>query len=172
MRWHQRAQAGGVAAYEITHGDHGWHPHAHCLMDSRWFSVSEPCPRIGSSAKTWKAAGKRSASELAQQWSLVMGRRGSIKVSRVWTRDGGIEQAVREVIKYATKGSDLAGLDIPIAPLIDEIDRTRLVTSWGSFYRHPACKRQRGGCTPCGCGCTEWLPEDVLNRQARGEHGY
>lgn len=172
MRWFKSAQRGGVAAVEITHGKNGWHPHIHALMDARWFSVREPCPRIGSAKTTWRAAGRRAAQEIAEVWSLACGRPGTVEVHRVWTRGDGIAGAVREVLKYSAKGSDLAAVDQPIAPLIDELDRSRLVVSWGSFYRHPACKRQRSAPAMCGCGCSDWLPEDVLARTSRGEHGW
>lgn len=86
-----------------------------------------------------------------------------MKVRRVWTsEDGGIGGAVAEVLKYSVKGSDLVDAPCPIGPLIDVLDRTRLVCSYGTFYGHAAAKRERATPSMCECGCTQWMPEDVI----------
>lgn len=173
LRWWKRAVRGGVVAYEVTKGANGWHPHAHALIDCRWLAVAETAPKVGANRDEWARKGKAAAKEVGEQWSLCLGRRGSVKVRRCWTdNSGGIGGAVAEVLKYSVKGSDLVAMEGDVSPLIDVLDRTRLVASWGSFYRHPAVKRQRSAPAMCTCGCTEWLPEDVLITISRGQFGY
>lgn len=171
LRWWKKAVAGGVISYEVTNkGENGWHPHGHALMDCRWLSVSESTPARGADAATWRRKARRAVEEVAAQWSLCLGRKGSVKVRRVFAgSDGSIGGAVAEVLKYSVKGTELVSVAEPIGGLIDVLDRTRLVCSWGSFYRHPAVKRQRNAPAMCQCGCTEWLPEDVLEMQIKRE---
>jgi len=162
LRWWKKCVAGGVISYEVTNkGANGWHPHGHALIDCRWLSVTESTPGRGADAATWKRKARRAVEEVAAQWSLCLGRRGSVKVRRVFAGDdGSIGAAVHEVLKYSVKGSELVSAPVPIAGLIDVLDRTRLVCSWGSFYRHPAVKRQRSAPAMCGCGCADWAPEE------------
>jgi len=161
LRWWKKCVAGGVISYEVTNkGEHGWHPHGHALIDCRWLAVSESCPARGLGKARWKAKARRAVEEVAAQWSLCLNRRGSVKVRRVWTgEDGSIGAAVHEVLKYSVKGSELVSVAEPIGGLIDVLDRTRLVCSWGSFYRHASVKRQRPAPAMCGCGCSAWCPE-------------
>jgi hypothetical protein len=167
LRWWKKCVAGGVISYEVTNkGDNGWHPHGHALIDARWLSVTESTPSRGADAATWKRKARRATEEVAAQWSLCLGRPGSVKVRRVFAGDdGSIGAAVHEVLKYSVKGSELCAVQEPIGDLIDMLDRTRLVCSWGSFYRHPAVKRQRSAPAMCTCGCTEWCPEEVFDRK-------
>lgn len=169
LQWWRRCVRGGVVAFEVTKGDHGWHPHAHSLIDCRWLHVSESAPRIGATREEWAAKGKRAAKECGEQWSLCVERRGGVKVRRCWSdASGGIGGAVAEVLKYSVKGSDLVTMADDIGPLIDVLDRTRLLASWGTFYRHPAIKRARSAPAMCACGCSNWLPESVCeNRELR-----
>lgn len=172
LRWWRGAVRGGVVAYEITRGEHGWHPHGHALVDCRWLAVRTTAPPVGATREDWAARGKASATELAEQWSLCLRRRGSVRIRRAWTGDGGIDGAVREILKYSVKGSDLLEMagSAPIGPLIDVLSRTRLVASWGTLYRHTSLKRTRAEPAMCRCGCTEWLPYDVAERRLWREH--
>jgi hypothetical protein len=174
LRWWKRAVIGGVISFEVTNrGENGWHPHGHALIDCRWLSVSETTPARNASKAQWRTKARRAVEEVAQQWSLCLGRKGSVKVRRVWQGDdGSIGAAVHEVLKYSVKGTELIEVAEPIAGLIDVLDRTRLVCSWGSFYRHAAVKRQRAAPAMCACGCSEWCPEDLFVRKcAVNSHG-
>jgi hypothetical protein len=173
LRWFKRAVAGGMIGFETTFSESaGWHPHGHSLIDCRWLAVTVSQPRFGASKSEWKNVARRAVDEVSQQWSLALGRKGSVHVRRCWTdHSGGIGGAVHEVIKYSVKGRELADSEFPVAPLIDELDRARLVASWGTFYRHPGVKRRRGAPAMCKCGCSEWLPEDILARTAVNCYG-
>lgn len=93
-----------------------------------------------------------------------------MKVRRIWRRDGGDpSEAAREVLKYSVKGTDLIECKDDIAPAIRQMEGTRLVTSWGTFFGHPANKRKRKD--PCTCGkCGEagtMVPTEVLEHTHR-----
>lgn len=169
LRWWKKCVAGGVISFEVTNkGANGWHPHGHALIDCRWLSVTESTPARGADKATWRRKARRAVEEVAAQWSLCLGRTGSVKVRRVYQGDdGSIGAAVHEVLKYSVKGAELCAVQEPIGGLIDVLDRTRLVCSWGSFYRHPAVKRQRGKPALCECGCSDWCPQDVLSLHER-----
>lgn len=88
-----------------------------------------------------------------------------MRVRRVWSRDAGdISAALAETLKYATKGSDLADETKArsASAIIDQIDRCRMVTSFGSCFGLPEFKRTRAAPAMCGCGCSDWLPETVM----------
>ncbi len=171
LRWFRSKVPGGVMAWEITDSGNGMHVHAHGLFDCRWLSVTTSAPGVGATKETWAKKQRAAASEVSEQWSLCCGRKATMKVRRVWTSDGGnIRDALTEVVKYATKGSDL--VNQPNAGrIIDQLEGTRLLTSFGSCFGKPEFKRQRSAPKMCKCGCTEWLPEAVLARQAVNEHG-
>lgn len=164
LRWWKRAVVGGVASIEITNTGKGWHPHIHALLDCRWLAVTVPEPQhvtADARAARFRAAAK----EVSEQWNLCTGRKAGLKVRRIWKRDGGDPtEAAREVLKYSVKGSDLVGCAERIGPVLRMMEGTRLVTSWGSFFGHPANKRKRK--EPCACGsCGEtgtFVPEAVL----------
>jgi hypothetical protein len=184
QRWFRKHVPGGFVAYEVSRltqderkkrklrEDCGWHPHAHCLFDCRWLAVTETAPRPTASAAEWKRKGTIACNEVAEIWSDVVGRRGSVNVRRAWKDgNGGIDGAITEIVKYSVKGTDLAEISGPIGPLIFELDRTRQVVPFGSFYGHPNVKRRRSSPAMCKCGCSDWLPEDVLASQAVNEYG-
>ena len=184
QRWFKKHVPGGFVAYEVSRlteaerkkrrlrQDNGWHPHAHCLFDCKWFAVTETQPRIGASKDEWKRKGKIACSEVAEIWSDLVGRKGSVQVRRAWRdANGGIDQAVCEIVKYSVKGTDLASLPGKIGPLLFELDRTRQVVPFGTMYGHPDVKRRRNSPAMCPCGCSEWLPEDILAAISLNDRG-
>lgn len=167
LRWFVAKVRGGVVGFEVTDTGKGFHVHAHALFDCKWFAVTTTAPRVGADKETWKKKARAAAKEVAQQWSLCCGRPASMQVRRVWTRDGGdIRPALVETLKYSTKGSDLVESARSASAIIDQLDRTRMITSFGTCHGLPEFKRQRSAPKMCACGCSEWLPEDVLERQS------
>lgn len=171
QRWFRKHVKGGVIAYELTTGAHGWHPHAHSLLDCKWLAVTESHPRLGASKQEWKRKALNACAEVAEQWSLALRRKGTVEVHRVWRRSNGIADSVSEVLKYSAKGSDLADSSEPVGPVIDMLSLTRNVCSWGSFYRHKATRKLERPPLMCSCGCSDWLPEEVILSSATDEHG-
>lgn len=184
QRWFKNRVRGGFVAYEVSRltkaerktkalrEDNGWHPHAHCLFDCEWLAVTEGKPRLGAAAQEWKRKGRLACAEVAEIWSDVVGRKGSVNVRRAWVdSSGGIDAAVTEIVKYAVKGVELADLNHRIAPLIFELDRSRQIAAFGSMYGHPDVKRRKLAPAACKCGCQDWLPEEIIIRTATNEHG-
>lgn len=172
LRWFKQRVKGGIVAFEITGSAGQLHPHVHALLDCRWLSVTVPEPKIGSNKEQWSRISKRACSEVAAQWELCVGRKASVKVRRVWKSDGGdIGGAVAEVIKYSMKGADLADMaeeqPAQAVECIRMLDRTRMLCSFGTLYRHPEIKRQKASPALCTCGCSDWLPESVANLMHR-----
>lgn len=177
LRWWKARVPGGVIAYEISRltvgerkkrrlgADKGWHPHGHALIDCKLLAVDESAPRVGAPRDEWARKAKAACDEVAEQWSLCLGRRGSVAVRRVWLDpEGTINGAMHEVLKYSVKGAELAEQEAEVGPVIDELDRCRLVVPFGSFHGHPDAKRRRLAPSACDCGCCKWLPEEVIER--------
>lgn len=168
LRWWKACVKGGVAAFEMTRGKNGLHVHVHALLDCKWLSVTCTAPRVGATKHEWQSKCKRSASEVAQQWSLCCRRPGGVHVRRM--RGKCIADATKEVLKYAIKGSDLVTMPGQVAPIIRSMTGSRLVSSWGSFYRHPGVKRKKPAPAMCKCGCNDWMLERVVDAIVRKTH--
>lgn len=171
--WFRSKVKGGVLGFEVTDIGNGFHVHAHALLDCKWLSVTETAPRIGSTRDQVKKKGARACKEVGDQWELCCQRSASVDVRRVWTRENDIRQALVEVVKYSTKGVDLVKSPRPAAPLIRLLDGCRMVTSFGTMFGRPECKRVRGMAMPCeACGKVGTLaPLDVVLGGALDEHG-
>jgi Replication protein len=170
LRWFKKAVVGGVGSIEVTNTGNGWHPHVHNLLDCRWLAVTEQQPRIGATREKWKRTARAVTAELAQQWSLCLGRPGSVKVRRVFGHDKRDSAPITtEVLKYSCKGGDLLECKEPIAPLIRMLDASRLVVSWGSFYGHASTKRVKHP-SMCRCGKTgSLIPDKAVDWMMRSQ---
>ena len=88
LRWWKKRVLGGVVAIEVTRlstkerkrrklsvtTDQGWHPHVHGLLDCDWLAVDESKPGPTATKEQWKRKATAAANELAEQWSLCLGR--------------------------------------------------------------------------------------------------
>lgn len=165
LRWWKKCVRGGIAAFEVTNKGKGWHPHVHALIDCRWLSVTVPAPM--NQGEVFKR-GKEACKEVQQQWELCTGRPArNIQVRRVYKRDNGDPaQAVREVMKYSVKGTDLVKMKAKVGPLIRMISATRLVTTFGCAYGKAGkrCKLS----LPCECGeFASMVPTEIVDAWAR-----
>jgi hypothetical protein len=168
LRWFRRSVKGGVVSFEITDKGRGIHAHAHGLFDCRWLSVKEGQPRFGCSQEEWRKKAKAAAAEVGEQWALCCGRPASIQVRRVWVKDGGdIAPALRETLKYSVKGSDLLAVATKAGRVIDQLDGTRLITSFGTCFGLPEFRRIKPVPAMCQCGCSQWLPEEVMEMHVK-----
>lgn len=170
LRWWKAAVKGGVAAFELTDTGKGWHTHVHALLDCRWLSVRETPPAAHATAEAKRAKAKRSLREVSQQWTLCTGRKATVHARRGRGGSAQIGSIAQEVLKYAVKGSDLVAMKGPVAPVIRSMAGSRLVVSWGNFYRHEAVKRPKPAPAMCQCGCSDWMLErqvDALVRTLR-----
>jgi len=176
QRWWKQRVKGGVCAYEVSRlnaaerrkyrikgDDAGWHFHAHMLIDCRWLYVTTLPPRHGASDGERAHRIREINEEVAAQWSMALGRKGSFEVRRVWKdEEGSIGGAVHEVLKYSVKGSDLAESEHDIGPVLWALEKTRLVVPFGSFYRREDCKRRRPPRAMCVLGHDSWIPDFLV----------
>lgn len=152
---------GGIASLELTNTGKGWHPHLHILADCEWLAVETPRPKRYHSRATKKHLFQQAAAELERAWSACIGQLvSSVKVRRC---DGAT--AVREVLKYAVKGSDLADSPDLIGPAIRAISESRLCTPFGSLYGKKLLTAAEKK-PPCACpSCHQygtWMPDSIV----------
>lgn len=156
QRWWKRSVLGGVAAFEMTRRNKGWHPHVHALLDSRWFAATITAAPQGSTSEQWRYRARLAVEEVAEQWTLAMsGRRSSIKVRRVSVKPGQtIRDALRETLKYSATAESLLNMTgKSLSLFLDELAVTRNLVAFGSAYRHPAVKKKPRDPSPCdSCG--------------------
>lgn len=127
--WREKVK-GGVAGFEVTNIGNGWHPHLHAVLDCRWLAHGVIEPRPFWSREEKKKQFQLAADSVQKVWSRIMGHEStSIKIKRA--DPVGI---LKEVVKYSIKGSDLATCEGPISQLIDAIDGTRMLTTFGSVF--------------------------------------
>jgi len=127
---------GGLYNLETTLEDKGWHVHAHLLVNAKW--IDKP--------------------ELARTWAEIVGQDFAI----VGVYDARQRDYLKEVTKYAVKGSDLAKwTPLQIATFINAFQGVRTFGVFGSLYglrtkyrdwiKSLARERRK-----CDCGCDDW----------------
>jgi hypothetical protein len=122
---------GGLATIEVTNIGNGWHPHLHAVIDCEWLAITTRKPQRGSGKQVWKERCQEAAAELERNWAKCLGQEtASVKVKRC---SG--SSILKEVIKYAIKGSDLLECKEKIGPLIRAMEGTRLMTTFGTVYK-------------------------------------
>lgn len=165
--WADRVR-GGVAGFEVTHRGRGFHPHLHALVDCRWLAISTPEPKRGMTKRMIKNLCERAQNELAEVWgAYVQGEKAVVWANRAYGK------ALTETLKYAIKPSDLLDVACEASQIIDEIDRGRMVTTFGVAH---ACNKDFVGrdepeehlsqCEKCG-GFKTVLPADVIDMYHR-----
>ena len=167
---------GGVAAIEVTNIGNGWHPHLHAVIDCRWLADKTREPARNESREAKAAAFQAAGEELQRHWTKCLRQTtpASIKVKRAkllapkpGADPGHSDCITREIVKYAVKGDDLLESADPIAPLIRVLQKTRLLTTFGSVYGLSAeleelqeSERDRsGGC----CEFPEMVPLEIAD---------
>lgn len=131
---------GGTWALEVTLEDKGWHLHQHSLVDADFIDQIQ----------------------LAQRWAKIVGQDFAI----VKVRDARGKDYLREVTKYACKGSDLAKWTGPqITEFIHAFQKQRTFgvfgslygkrSEWAAFIASLKVSRQT-----CECGCAQWTVYD------------
>lgn len=104
-----RGWQGGFWSLEITNEGRGWHLHFHLLVNARWID----------------------ARQLSQEWADLVGQDFAI----VKVKDARETDYLRELTKYAVKGTDLAGWQSKdVAAFVTTLKRTRTFGVFGSLY--------------------------------------
>lgn len=131
-----RGWRGGLWSLEVTNEGRGWHLHAHLLVDVAWIDVAA----------------------LARKWGELVGQDYAI----VNAKDARQKDYLKEVCKYAVKGSQLAtwsGMDI--AAFVNAFTGNRTFGVFGTLYGKRTQWREwlkslvhdKGACE---CGCNDW----------------
>lgn len=128
--WAKVGVRGGIAGMEITHGDGGFHPHIHALLDCPWLSITVPRPQRGDTRAVIKAKQAAAQKELCEAWAKQLGH----PVAWTWVKRAapGTE---REVIKYSVSPAELLDMGSKAVECIRAMTGNRLVSTWGSCYR-------------------------------------
>jgi len=127
---------GGTWALEVTNEARGWHLHQHSLVDADFIDQFE----------------------LSARWAKLVGQDFAI----VTVRDARGKDYLREVTKYAVKGSELSGWSgADIAHFINAFQGQRtfgvfgslygMRSDWAAFLASLKVNRQT-----CECGCDRW----------------
>lgn len=154
--------AGGIIGVEVTNTGHGWHPHAHLLIDCRWLALTTPAPRRSSSSEETRALCVRAQRELSRAWAAHLGQAEAVVwVERAWGK------AIMETVKYMVKPTDLLSCKARIGPLLREMHRQKAITAFGSCYGHgakyeAALKAIKPPCTCEKCGAEGTMMPDAL----------
>lgn len=159
--------SGGIASIEVTNTGNGWHPHLHALVDCQWLSIHTPPPNSWESAEVVRQKCDHAREELSAIWGSVINSATAI-VLAARVRD---DRAAMYLLKYATKGSELLESPEPIGPLIDVLDRSRLISAFGNL--HGRTQEMDGGEQPgfacIGCGAEKtYIPNAVLHHHRAG----
>lgn len=165
---------GGVAAVEVTNIGNGWHPHLHAVVDCPWLAIKTRQPQRTASKGDWEKAIKAAAQELEAHWSKCLGQpSSSVKVKRA-------DRATiaKEVCKYTVKAEDLITEEGEAGTLIDALDGTRLMTTFGTAHGQcvkeirreakAAAKLKRAERNDaeeprCYCGSEDFAPLEVFD---------
>jgi hypothetical protein len=132
---------GGCMSTEITHGERGWHLHAHLLIDCRFLDMQK----------------------LSVLWASLVGQEYGI----VYIKDCRGMHYLGEVTKYVVKGSELVKLAPElIAQFIGAIRGVRFFATFGTLFHMASQVRLELKLTAppkklcrCGCGEYRWTDE-------------
>jgi len=142
-----RNWVGGFYNWEVTNEGKGWHLHVHALVEAKWID----------------------SGQLSTEWMKVT--RGLGRIVKV--KDARQHDYLKEVTKYAVKGSQLAAFSgEQIAMFIDAFTGVRTFGVFGSLYAKRTefrewLKTVTDTHLKCKCGCTDfWYQTDFEH-----EHG-
>ena len=127
---------GGLWSMEVTNEGKGWHVHLHLLVNAQWIDNAE----------------------LARQWADLVGQDFAI----VKVKDCRSADYLREVTKYAVKGSELAKwTGEQITHFVNAFTGGKNFGVFGELYGKRTEWREwikSLGATKglCECGCSEW----------------
>lgn len=154
---------GGLWAIEVTERGNGWHPHIHAMLDCKWLAHDTPAPVRGDTQQIVAEKIAYARAELSSVWGECVGQEMGIALA---VRKQGAT-AIRELLKYAVKGSDLLETTLPIADLIRSIDSGRTISTFGSLRNgklppEPDDDKPGLACTECG-DPGSWLPSEIAD---------
>lgn len=153
---------GGVASIEVTNIGNGWHPHLHAVIDCEWLAYKTPPPTWGRGSAHVATRCEAAHRELSAIWARCLGE----PTAHVWVKRCNAATITEEVVKYSVKGLDLIESPDRIGPMIRVLERTRLITTFGSFFGRgaefdEAAKGDSPGCQNCGA-VGDMMPSELV----------
>jgi len=142
---------GGFYSMEVTNEGRGWHVHFHLLIETPWLNMRD----------------------ISEQWGRLVGQDFAI----VKIKDCRGEAYLKEVTKYAVKGSELASWSPEdIATFIKTFKGVRFFGVFGSLYGKRTEWRAWLDAIQdirpvCSCGCDSWRilsPSELLWEEETG----
>ena len=139
------AVQGGFYSMEVTNEGRGWHVHFHLLIDAPWLCMPD----------------------VSEAWGRLNGQ--DFAICKI--KDCRGAEYLKEVTKYAVKGSELAAWEPQdIATFIQSFDGVRFFGVFGTLYgKRTEWKAWIESITDikpvCTCGCDSWRllsPEELL----------
>lgn len=149
-----RGVKGGCYSLEVTNEGRGWHIHFHLLLDVFWLDMES----------------------VSRQWGKLVGQ--DFAICKI--KDCRGSDYLREVTKYAVKGSQLAGWSgSDIATFISAFSGVRLFGVFGSLFGKRTEWKEwietiREIRSVCTCGCSSWRllsPNDIEWAETVGADG-
>ena len=140
---------GGIYSLETTNESRGWHLHLHALIDANWIDPHE----------------------LSKQWADIVGQDFAI----VYVRDARQRDYLKEVCKYAVKGTELASwTPMQIVTFVNAFTGCRTFGVFGSLYGLRTkyadwIRLIAGNRRKCNCGCDQWKIYDEQSWQWKCE---
>lgn len=165
---------GGVAAIEVTNTGNGWHPHLHAVIDCRWLADKEIEPRPFWSREEKAKAFEAGARSVEKVWAKLLKQ----PTASIFIKRANKHTILKEVVKYSIKGSDLASCGGEIAQLIDAMEGTRLLTTFGSVFgigeepiglnnkkylNNPSTSQQTEKARVTCCASPELIPSSIFD---------
>ncbi len=152
---------GGVVGIEVTNTGNGWHPHLHAIIDCEWLAIHTPKPHWSDSAEVFSTKCQHAQAELAWLWGSVCKQENSC----VWVERVSGDAALVYSLSYSIAGSDLVDSPEPIGPMLRVMQKTRLVSAFGSLHGQTAAMDQdERPVMVCECCGTEksYCPTSVI----------
>jgi hypothetical protein len=146
---------GGFCSMEVTNEGKGWHVHFHLLIDTPWLCMPD----------------------VSEAWAKLVGQ--DFAICKI--KDCRGADYLKEVTKYAVKGSELAKWSgEEVAAFIEAFSGVRFFGVFGSLYAKRTEWREwieaiRDIKPVCKCGCDTWRllsPEELLwEQETKGNSG-
>jgi hypothetical protein len=158
--------SGGIAAIEITNRGEGWHPHLHIICDCEWLSLHTPEIHWSDSQAVREQKMEHAKIEVTALWGHVIGHPQPV----TWIKRVSDPSFLRYCLKYSVKGTDLIESPDPIAPMIEVMEKSRLVSAFGNLHGRTAEMVDEDPPVPCCCGCGQektFLPMDIVRGMSR-----
>jgi len=157
---------GGISTIEVTNTGQGWHPHLNILADCRWLAIHTPEPTRKDSEVIKFQKMEHAQKELSAVWADTIKQSGAV----CWVKRKKPGEMLAYALKYAVKGQDLIESVQPIAPLIEVLQKSRMISAFGDLHgKVPVDPEDEKPTCLCGeCGNEKsFIPIEIFDLMSR-----